>query len=363
MCQGLVSLSRTATVLGGLEKRFSIESSFAWRLLFFFFLRSRPRILLQAFFKTMVPANAPELTLECALETVLLACRECKIVSDQQTLCLFVGVDEYQKIAMEIDPKYPMELLEVFSVIHTKPVPGLIMLPMLTGTDFGVVGNVGSSSNVNIVRIRMRLLAVEDCEESIESVMPTLLEHEPARRHLFGLSGVARWCIEYATRCAKIGPVLRTEDLEEAKLSVCKDYVNYFGQLSRTGEDRGRAEVSDLALIEVVAWAFSGQPVRSGAKVQGFSWARLCDGGLCLIDDSMRVSVPYVLVTRVASMESDEWNPKPAIRCFIEALRGLQRDVDEQFFRHEPWHLWELFGAFFYAARINAMQVVGTVNF
>lgn len=56
-------------------------------------------------------------------------------------------------------------------------------------------------------------------------------------------------------------------------------------------------------MVEVVAWAFSGQPVNLDSKVQGFSWTRLRDGGLCLIDDSGRVSVPYVLVTRVALLK------------------------------------------------------------
>ncbi len=356
----IVTYGNGKGMVRSIEKLFSIQSSFAWRLLYFFFLRSSG-LSLEVFFKKSTPSNAHTLTLRCALETVLLACRECKIVSEQETLCVFVGVDEYQKIAMEIHPKYAIQLLEAFSSLHADPVPGLAVLPMLTGTDFGVVGNVGSSSNANIVRIPMKLLAVEACEESVEAVMPALLEHEPARRHLFELSGVARWCIEYATECTKRASehALNSDDLERAKLSVCSAYVNDFGQLSRTGEDETRSGVSGLALIEVVAWAFSGQPVDIRTKVQGFAWTRLRDGGLCLIDDSGRVSVPYVLVTRVASMDSDEWNDRLAIRCFIQALEGLQEEVDMQFYRHEPWHLWELFGAFYHAARINALQITG----
>jgi hypothetical protein len=357
----IVTYGNSIGKVRSIEELFSIQSSFAWRLMYFFFLRSYPGLSLEVFFKKRMPSNSQTLTLRCALETVLLVCRDCKMVADDQTLCLFIGVDEYQKIAMEINAKYAMGLLEAFGDIHAKPVPGLAVLPMLTGTDFGVVGNVGSSSNANIERIPMRLLAVEDCEESIEAVMPALLEHEPARRHLFELSGVARWCIEYATKCAKrvSEHPLNSEDLERAKQSVCSAYVNDFGQLSRTGDDGSQPGVSGLALIEVVAWAFSGQPVDLRAKVQGFSWTRLRDGGLCLIDDSGRVAVPYVLVTRVAKMDSDERNDKLAIRYFIQALEGLQDEVDVQFYRHEPWHLWELFGAFYHAARINALQVIG----
>ncbi len=132
-----------------------------------------------------------------------------------------------------------------------------------------------------------------------------------------------------------------------------------FWQLSRIGGDESLPSDAGLALIEVVAWAFSGQSVDLDVKVQGFSWTRLPDGGLCLIDGSGRVSVPYVLVTRVAKMNSYQWNDNPAIRCFIQALEGLQDEVDMQFYRHEPWHLWELFGAFYHAARINALQVIG----
>jgi hypothetical protein len=356
----IVTYGNGKGMVRSIEKLFSIPSSFAWRLLYFFFLRSSG-LSLEVFFKKSKPSNSQALTLRCVLETLLLVSRECKIVSGQETLCVFVGVDVYQMIANEIHPNYATQLLEAFSSLHADPIPGLAVLPMFTGTDFGVVGNVGSSSNANIVRIPMRLIAVEDCEESIEAVMPALLEHEPARRHLFELSGVARWCIEYATDCTKRASdhVLNSEDLESAKRSVHSAYVSGFGQLSRTGRDENRPEVSGLALIEVVAWAFSGQSVDVGANVQGFSWTRLRDGGLCLINDNGRVSVPYVLVTRVASMNSYQWNEKPAIRYLIETLRGLQLEVDEQFYRHEPWHLWELFGAFDHAARINALQVIG----
>jgi hypothetical protein len=326
----IVTYGNSIGKVRSIEKLFSIQSSFAWRLLFFFFLRSYPGLSLEVFFKKSMPSNSQALTLRCALETVLLVCRDCKMVADDQTLCLFIGVDEYQVIAMDINAKYATGLLEAFGDIHVKPIPGLAVLPMFTGTDFGVVGNVESSSNANIVRIPMRLLAVEDCEESVEAVMPKLLEHEPARRHLFELSGVARWCIEYASDCTKRASdhVLNSEDLESAKQSVHSAYVSGFGQLSRTGEDENRPAVSGLALIEVVAWAFSGQSVDLGAKVQGFSWTRLRDGGLCWIDGSGRVSVPYVLVTRVASMNSYQWNEKPSIRYLIETLRGLQLEVD-----------------------------------
>ncbi len=230
---------------------------------------------------------------------------------------------------------------------------------MLTGTDLGVVGSVGSSSNSAIVRVPMRLLGVEECEESIEAVMPELLEHQAARRHLFELSGVARWSIVYAKRCAKINDGLTAEKLIAARDRVSSQYLVNFGHLSQVGTEPSQSGVSDLVLIEVVAWALSGQAVNIGAKVQGFSWTRLRDGGLCLIDRENRVSVPYVLVSRVASMDSDIWPENPACQYLIEALDGLRDGVDEQFYRHEPWHLWELFGAYFHAARINALQVIG----
>ncbi len=342
-----------------IEKQFSIESSFAWRLLYFFFLRSRPGLSLEEFMKKRIPSNSAELSFRNALETVLVACRECEIVTYDHTLCLFVGVDEYQKIAMDIDPGYAAKLVDAFSALHADPVPGLVVLPMLTGTDLGVVGSVGSSSNSAIVRVPMRLLGVEECEESIEAVMPELLEHQAARRHLFELSGVARWSIVYAKRCAKINDGLTAEKLIDARDRVSSQYLVNFGHLSQVGTETSQSGVSDLVLIEVVAWALSGQAVNIGAKVQGFSWTRLRDGGLCLIDGENCVSVPYVLVSRVASMDSDIWPENPACQYLIEALDGLRDGVDEQFYRHEPWHLWELFGAYFHAARINALQVIG----
>jgi hypothetical protein len=344
-----------------IEKQFSIETSFAWRLLYFFFLRRSSGMALEVFLHKKVPTNAHELTLRCALETVLLACRECKLVTEQQTLCLFVGVDEYQKIAQDIRPSGAVELLDCFSTVHADPIDGLALLPMLTGTELGVVGNVGSSHNANIARIPMRLLAVHECEESIEAVLPVLLEHEAARRHLFQLSGVARWSVEYA-KTAGARP-LTSDNLERAQTEVRSAYVPWFSEL--LGKEGSQSGMSGLALVKVVAWAFSGLSVAASDGVEGISWSRLRDKGVCLVDDTCRVSVPYVQVTRVAALGVGNWIGNPAVRCFIEALAGLRHDVDEQFYRHEPWHLWELFGAYFHAARINALQVLGhtTVKF
>ncbi len=291
-----------------IEKQFSIESSFAWRLLYFFFLRSRSGLSFEVFVKKKIPRNADDLTLRLALETVLVACRECEMVTRDQILCLFVGVDEYQKIAAEIRSDDAAKLVDAFSALHADPVPGLAVLPMLTGTDLGAVGNVGSSSNAAIVRVPMRLLGVEECEESIEAVIPELLEHQVARRHLFELSGVCRWWSEYAIECArlqkdKVGWTVET--LQTVKDCVSSMYLSNFGHLSQSGIEKSRSEVSGLVLIEVVAWALSGLAVNTDAQVQDFSWTRLRDGGVCLIDSDNLVSVPYVLVSRVASMSSD----------------------------------------------------------
>lgn len=40
---------------------------------------------------------------------------------------------------MEIDRNYATQLLEAFSSLHADPIPGLAVVPMFTGTDFGVV--------------------------------------------------------------------------------------------------------------------------------------------------------------------------------------------------------------------------------
>eukprot|EP00919_Chromeraceae_sp_WS-2016_P018853 GHVR01044839.1.p1 GENE.GHVR01044839.1~~GHVR01044839.1.p1 ORF type:complete len:357 (+),score=11.53 GHVR01044839.1:503-1573(+) len=114
-----------------------------------------------------------------------------------------------------------------------------------------------------------------------------------------------------------------------------------------------RWETKDWILL--VAWACSGRTVRSSDEGPGgLPWSRIRDSSLCLLEKG-RVIIPYGIVRFVSEEMSAT---TPAAKALLENLLYLQEHVDNMVYDSEPWHLWEVFGAVFHAARINSLQIV-----
>jgi hypothetical protein len=52
----------------------------------------------------------------------------------------------------------------------------------------------------------------------------------------------------------------------------------------------------------------------------------------------------------------------PAHSAFFECIKGFKRVVDDTLCTTVPWQLWEWFGAYFHALRINAHLILGTTS-
>jgi hypothetical protein len=77
--------------------------------------------------------------------------------------------------------------------------------------------------------------------------------------------------------------------------------------------------------------------------------------------DGFHVQVPYALFVKIANLtiaESDEIKTSEQ-QAFVETVIELHRSIDALLYDLQPWQLWEKFGAYFYALRINSFLILG----
>lgn len=343
------------------ENTIPVAASFSWRLLYYFFLDGNHD---RGFFEFMssLPSNADQLTLRLAFETILLAFESwprasvpSSAASSSSSVNLFVGIDEYQVIdriaGTPIDPKgHVMGLLTHFMELFRDPIRGLAVFPMLAGTDLEIV-SVARSSTFETVRLPMPLLTLSQCVSALQTAQDFILE-APFLRHLFFLGGVPRWIVEYTEAVAAMNTPRDVAMYNKAFEDQIERFVCPLGK--RNSGERGWGEPE---FVQLAAYAFAGKTVAAGDPgIAGLPWSRIRDSSLCLLQDG-RVTVPYAIVRRVAQFSTA--NVTIATACFIRTIESLLEHVDRLVYDLEPWQLWEKFGAYFHAARINALQILG----
>jgi hypothetical protein len=285
------------------------------------------------------------------------------MLKSNETLHLFLGVDEYQTIH-EVGGKKKgneellQDLLNVLGDIMAAPVPGVRIYPMFAGTDFSVISIVNSSKTESL-RMPMYLLTESDVETAI-SLIPNgdrLLLHAPVRRHLFYLGGVPRWVTEYVLRLLKeiesipSDDFLNIETIEIAFKTIKNVYVETWGK-----------GLDPVDFVKLAAYALSGLNVDMvDKKIGGMKWSRVRDSSLCLVNEDCEVMIPYSIFHRLVRYTPDSFGNDftDAIGNFILCVQGLIKKVDELIYDKAPWQLWEVFGAYFHALRINSLIIVG----
>lgn len=315
-----------------------------------------------------MPRNASELTLTTALKTIALFLRE-KPDCDNP-LILFLGVDEYQKI----DPKKSSDddgsgkspsrlntLLEVLADTMLNAIPGLVILPLFAGTDLKSTSPANSSS-FGTKRIPVKLLTHEEIERAVgSSASARALALNPCRRHLFFLGGVPRYPLAYIN-C--VNDLWISESLPEVS-ELDSAYDSTVDQFSLG--DWGDLSVTQLLFL--TAYSVVGQPISLKKGLLPWEekprWSRLRDSSVCLIDEKKRVSIPYCVMRSCGELLDfkieNRLTPmqKRAAEKFIETLHDLAESVDNLMYDNPPWMLWEKFGAYFHALRINALVLIG----
>ena len=345
------------------EESMPIEASFSWRLLHRLFLDgSGPTF--SDFMDAMLPNNAMDLRLRTALKVIRSHLVARGVVLESECLHMFLGIDEYQSIKdvqgvqVSHDGGLLQDLLDTLVDILADPVDGIRLYPMFAGTDYSVM----SVPRYVTWQVPMGLLSAAEIEEAVGAltVGPRLLEIPLVRRHLLCFSGVARWAVQYVEKL-----LYQMEKSESSEFPSLEDVERAFNQIRQDYVEEWRTSITETCLLDssdllyLAAFSISGRRIGITSFRNKVSWNRLRGSSVCVIDDYDRVSVPYALFRLVA-----DWNPldfsDEACKAFILTMKSLVSKVDDFMYdKATPWQLWEVFGAHFYALRINALMILG----
>ncbi|EGZ04335.1 hypothetical protein PHYSODRAFT_536652, partial [Phytophthora sojae] len=344
------------------ERSMPIEASFSWRLLYRFFLDNNCAFDFVTWFESRLPCNGSQLTFRNCIKIIERKLRQS--VQVQRMQCIFVGIDDYQKIeklrtsGANAGTSILRELVETIAHFLCTKMSSLVVLPMFAGTDLGVIApdSIANSSYYVTKRLPMTLLTLGQVLTSVESNanFAGFLRHTQVYRHLFALGGVPRWVVDY---------LLGLKRCSEPDTITLKSIKMCFEGVWTTYVDAYTGLISTHQLVRLAAYAVSGRQVRhQDAFDKQFKWSKLRDSSICVLNPSSStprvcdVRVPYALLQSIAS--SDDMTSKAEI-FFAAALSDIEELVDSELFVREPWQSWEMFGACFYAARINALLVLG----
>ncbi|KAF0718239.1 Aste57867_1808 [Aphanomyces stellatus] len=350
-----------------IEKSMTIEASFSWRLLHRLFIEGNGKTF-EKWLCECLPRNAAHLRLHTALEVIRAKSIKMGIATPEETLNLFIGVDDFQVLkrvngirnTMGVDGKREdllHDLLRKFGNKMSAPVDSVRIYPMFAGSDVSAISIV-NSSNVYVDRLPLQLLGPNEIENAVASAKygKDLLMYSSVRRHLFHLGGVPRWSFDFINYLQnflnkkmqeKKGEVLTTLEIDRAFSATTTTFVDSWG-----------ADLDSSDLLKLAAYCVSGVVVeKSSQSVGGLKWSRLQDTSLCLLNEKSEVTIPYAIFRRIGQLIPNEYSDPE--RCFIECVLGLIDKVDSRIYDKPPWALWEVFGAYFHALRINAMMIIG----
>ncbi|KAI3645137.1 hypothetical protein MP228_011301 [Amoeboaphelidium protococcarum] len=128
------------------ERRMTIEASFAWRLLHRCFIDGNGDGFAEWFTESL-PVNGTQLTLRLALDVIRQKWINLGRIRPVDTLHLFLGVDEYQTIHLvngvkKGNQELLQDLLDEFGAIMANPDAGVRIYPMFAGTDLSAISIV-----------------------------------------------------------------------------------------------------------------------------------------------------------------------------------------------------------------------------
>ncbi|KAH9089392.1 hypothetical protein LEN26_019210 [Aphanomyces euteiches] len=345
------------------EKTMSIEASFSWRLLYRFFLAGNCTLSFDEWVENRLPSNGDQLTLTLALEVIQYKLSE--RLQNPPRLYLFLGIDEYLNIKNVKAPRSVpdtsllRELVGIIVNVLCTQSSKFVLLPMFAGTDLHAISSNPSSSFVT-QRLPMPLLNIQQVFSSVESVegFADLLEYAQVCRNLFFLGGVPRWVVEYLL-ALKVVKDMQPQDSTEKVLPLTV-IENCYRTITEKYVTSTFSVLNPRRRLRLAAFALSGRLVQPDELFDGkLTWSRLRDSSLCLLsprsDRGYEVVIPYSLFRSIRVPNS----PSDVEKVFALAIEDLFVLVDSKLFAIPPWRSWEVFGACFYALRINALLVLG----
>lgn len=181
-----------------------------------------------------------------------------------------------------------------------------------------------------------------------------LLECAQICRDLFTLGGVPRWVVDYLALVKNArgeGETVSFDTIRDCFRNIWTKYVGKYLSMLSTAQ-----------CIRLAASAIAGQPASPSDTFDGdVKWLKLRDSSLCLltpcVSGGLDVQIPYALLQSVGSLHDEK--ATVVEKEFAKSLNDLKKYVDDPMLDVQAWQSGEVFGACFYAVRINALRVLG----
>jgi len=272
------------------------------------------------------------------------------VIPPEETLVIDVGLDEYQAVldgplSKEDDrsDSYLWQIIDTFTAAAMHPKEHNLPFLRLAGTTGRHVSKKGDSSSVDVAVVPLTFLPLDQLLSALarKDGLSEWVLNPSFRHHLFLLGGLARPSVEFAEG------VQRSRDVTKTFNWVFENRVaKKWGQLDQE------------YLLRLIAESLAGRALNLGSSISVGGGARktvsrLCENGFCAYNNS-RITVPYCVFRLAAACEAD-LGSEP-LKCLRQNL-GLLGLIDLSKSVTPDWLTWELFGACFFAMRLNALLI------
>jgi DNA uptake protein ComE-like DNA-binding protein len=342
--------------IGSADRNLPIVESFAARLLHRFFCEGiAGRRPFSSFMEGLGTDSTtfPKMNIILACRTIRSALERTGRLKNDDTLGLFISIDEYHSIG-EIGEQCLPELAQALVDASTQLVAHKIWLyPIFAGTEWGQIAGFDSTSPY-IQRISVPLLSLDGSLAIAQFLYAPTLMSGCFVQCITLFAGVARAIVEYARKVNEEASVDGTTSLE--RMQALK--IEVLG----TFACRSLRSIADgNALVRLLAHGITQEVVvpNEPSVAAGVTWQQLENRGLIVLEQvseyNWKVIIPHSVVVFCAALKGLAPLESGFVTCLQKLLQVVGNVVEE-------WKNWEVFGAYYHALRINAFLIMGIVE-
>jgi hypothetical protein len=334
------------------EKKMDVIFSFCGRILYRLFRSTDGETSLEAFLVQLFQKFGDNLRIGMIFRAVKAVLIEKQLIEPRSNLKVYIAVDEYQKIATDFGPHGLVTLADSILDASIELARNNIWLfPLFAGTEWDIIPGFGCA-NAFLKKITLPFLELSHSCRIAHAILANCIESKAFVRYLIKCGGIPRLCVEF-TRDVALAGNMTVRNMDTAMKEATSQFSPKFGDIT-----------SSAVIIKIVARAICGDGCTPCSKAfeSGMTWQQLANRGILQILDEQYVKVPFSLIMYCAGLYRrciperlcDEGS---ATELFLGCLANIIGLIDDT--NLADWHKFEIFGAWFHAARINAFLVCG----
>ena len=337
------------------EVELPVHVSFCLRLLYRLFLDNNTRMSFETYMHEFPVLYVDEIIMAIVLQDI----KNVLWSNLNDTTILLIGIDEYQTIEGIANTKdgLPMDsLLNMFidTMVNSKTTK-LVLLPVLAGTSFNTAKMLSASGM--ILRVPMPMVNPVDILDAVRSSTPFVVS--PLMRACVYKLSTPRPVAEFATAVAAT----------EGAATIQMDDDSCLQLFQTTHRPIRPEKLSNEAILMLVATAVARVTIAmDGIVYDKVTWMDLRNRGWFMADEVPGTGLFYVLIQynllgRLADTElptsasTASWKERSAVALCAAAKYGDR--LIESSSTLQQWQLWEMFGVWYEAMRINSLLYLG----